>query len=357
MPQDHDLISSQTHELNYLLKKWEKKQNRKNREILRETLKKFRTDKSYKPHKRDNFYAYVKDNDILALLEDVENLKAAGRKTIMPDVETDDVTIDGPYIRKAGKKKAKLPKIKKQKIQIQDLARKKTTGNIPGRKISGKTGMKTSGISATEFKERLTLLQSGSAGRKPGSRKSLLLILIIILAVVLVIVLISVGTCIYRNAQAEKTDFSPEDKGIQPVDTEDKGVTSDTERENYTGETLKSFLLTCTPIYFKGDLDEFETGEKQKIEKLASYLDHYDSVELVIHGHTADTGQPENEVKLSIARADHVAALLKRNTEKVKLTIKTRGYGSTLEAVPNPRKEKMRLNRRVEITVVKAESD
>ncbi|MBN2532962.1 MAG: OmpA family protein [Spirochaetales bacterium] len=332
MPEDHDLISSQTHELNYLLKKWEKKQSRKNREILRDTLKDFRADKSCTPHTRELFYKYVEEHDILKLLEDSEQKKSAGRKNMIPDVETDDLTIDDPYIHKAEKKKTKIRKERKQKIQIQDLTtfkNQKSMAKLPGVKA---------------YK------RGGKAGGNRKSKKTFILILVIILVILLIIGIISVGTCLSQNARSEKTDTSfKEDssEGIQENIQEGK--------ENFTIDSLKNFLKNRTPVYFQSDLDVFIKGEERKIEELVLYLDNYTRVELSIEGHTANTGQPGNEMELSIRRAKNVERLLKSKTGKVHLIVETRGYGAIMEAIKNPSGEKMTLNRRVEITVKKAE--
>lgn len=344
MPKDSELISSQTHELNYLLKKWGKKQSRENRQILRDTLKDFRADEAYKPHTREYFYKYVEDHDILNLLEDVEKKKSPGRKRIVPDVDMDDLTVDEPYMHKAGKKKIKIKKPGKQKIQIQDLTtfkNRKTGGKMPGEKV-GKPG------------------EVSTRGLNENSKKKFLLLLIIILIVILIITIITVGTCMYQNAQAKKTDPSAgEDTTgvVQPTDDNDQEGVPGIEKERYTRDTLKDYIGTCTPIYFKGDLDEFRKGEDVKIEKLATYLDNYANVDLSIEGHTASIGQPENEMDLSRKRASHVADFLQQKTGKVNLTIKTTGYGAAMEVIKNPTKNEMKLNRRVEIVVIKADSD
>ena len=69
MASDRDLVSTEDHEINYLLKKWNKKESKKNREILISELKKFKKDAKYKPHFRKNFYKYVGDNKIEKKLE------------------------------------------------------------------------------------------------------------------------------------------------------------------------------------------------------------------------------------------------------------------------------------------------
>ena len=69
MASDRDLISTEEHELNYVLKKWEKKQSIANREVLIDALKKFNADVNYKPHNRENFYKYADDKKIKGKLD------------------------------------------------------------------------------------------------------------------------------------------------------------------------------------------------------------------------------------------------------------------------------------------------
>lgn len=69
MAKDADLISTEEHELNYVLKKWDKKQSKANRETLTAALKAFNGDAAYKPHNRENFYKYADDKGIKPKLE------------------------------------------------------------------------------------------------------------------------------------------------------------------------------------------------------------------------------------------------------------------------------------------------
>ncbi|MBN2443489.1 MAG: OmpA family protein [Spirochaetales bacterium] len=327
MADDKNLISSETHEINYVLKKWEKKQNKKNRQIVRETLEKFRDDITYKPHNRENFYRYVEDHDILALLEDAEKKKAPGKKadkkSIIPDIDGSDLTIDDPYIHK-------VKKSKKQKISIQDLSIQRNT-NMTQMKIE-----KTPGT---------------HAGKK-ASKKNLIITLIVVLGVILFIVLFLVGRCLLQGTQTTNLTTSSgenQTEEVQPQVEVPPEENTEPEKIHYTATSLKSFLETCTPLYFKGDLDILRTDEESKIDSLVSYLDNYILVELSIEGHTANMGKPKDEMELSIKRARLVADMLKKRVKTAELKIKTTGYGAKREAVKNPDEETMKLNRRVEI--------
>ncbi len=70
LPSDRDLISKQDHELNYVLKKYEKRQTEDNRSKLSDALDTFQKDKSYETYFRADFYNYVEKNDALKDLED-----------------------------------------------------------------------------------------------------------------------------------------------------------------------------------------------------------------------------------------------------------------------------------------------
>jgi len=69
MASDRDLISSEDHELNYVLKKWGKKQSASNREKLADALKKFKGIAKYQPHNRESFYKYADDKNVKDKLE------------------------------------------------------------------------------------------------------------------------------------------------------------------------------------------------------------------------------------------------------------------------------------------------
>ncbi len=59
MARDADKISKEEHELNYLLKKWKKKQSISNRKTLAGKIDKFNANKAYRTHNREDFYKTV----------------------------------------------------------------------------------------------------------------------------------------------------------------------------------------------------------------------------------------------------------------------------------------------------------
>ncbi len=70
IPSDKDLISKQEHELNYVLKKYGKRQTEENRDKLSEALDVFLKDDSYETYLRNDFYDYVEKNNALKDLQD-----------------------------------------------------------------------------------------------------------------------------------------------------------------------------------------------------------------------------------------------------------------------------------------------
>jgi|GEM_PF-764599 len=75
MASDRDLISTEEHELNYLLQKWDKKQSIENREALTKIIKDFKSDADFKPHNRENFYLYVEKKKVLSKLSKADTKK------------------------------------------------------------------------------------------------------------------------------------------------------------------------------------------------------------------------------------------------------------------------------------------
>ncbi|MCK4796144.1 MAG: hypothetical protein KAT05_02115 [Spirochaetes bacterium] len=69
MPGDNSLISTEEHELKYLLRKWKKMQSNDNQKVLIKKIKDFKSIKKYEPHERKDFYKYVTDKKVLSLLK------------------------------------------------------------------------------------------------------------------------------------------------------------------------------------------------------------------------------------------------------------------------------------------------
>lgn len=73
LPGDAEMISKQPHELNYVLKKYGKRQTVPNREKFEALLDTFRADEDYKPHLREDFYRYIEDKNAFDAMDNIEN--------------------------------------------------------------------------------------------------------------------------------------------------------------------------------------------------------------------------------------------------------------------------------------------
>ena len=70
---DRNIVAcDEDHELDYILRKYGKRQTKDNREELRSACKAHKKDKSYKPANRESFYKYIADKKVLKKLENLK---------------------------------------------------------------------------------------------------------------------------------------------------------------------------------------------------------------------------------------------------------------------------------------------
>lgn len=70
-PTDAEIISTEDHELNYVLKKYGKRQTAANRKKFVTLLDEFKADAGYEPHLREQFYKYIEDKTAFDVMEDL----------------------------------------------------------------------------------------------------------------------------------------------------------------------------------------------------------------------------------------------------------------------------------------------
>jgi outer membrane protein OmpA-like peptidoglycan-associated protein len=73
---DGDFISKERHELDYVLRTWNRRATQANRDTLIRALDSFNGDPSLAPHKREQFYAYADSTGLKAKLEAKEGAEA-----------------------------------------------------------------------------------------------------------------------------------------------------------------------------------------------------------------------------------------------------------------------------------------
>jgi len=116
------------------------------------------------------------------------------------------------------------------------------------------------------------------------------------------------------------------------------------------------YLQPNKPIILKNVLFEFGKAvllenSKAELNKLLRLLNEYKEIKIMISGHTDEIGKPEDNLKLSDARAKTVYEyLLKQGVSENRLFY--RGYGSSQPLENNKTETGRKKNRRVEFFVI-----
>jgi len=116
--------------------------------------------------------------------------------------------------------------------------------------------------------------------------------------------------------------------------------------------TDEGITLTLENIQFEADSARLLPSEREKISKLAAFLERYPDKELLITGHTALAGTREARQELSEQRAAAVARYLVERGVRSEYNVYTRGFGSDHPIAPNDTEANRARNRRVEITIL-----
>jgi outer membrane protein OmpA-like peptidoglycan-associated protein len=104
-------------------------------------------------------------------------------------------------------------------------------------------------------------------------------------------------------------------------------------------------------ILFDVNSAELRSEAKANIKELARVLNKYDDTNVLIEGHTDNTGTDELNMKLSEKRADAVADYAKSlGVSGMRMAIK--GYGESQPLEDNASDEGRQKNRRVEIAIM-----
>ncbi|UCE27196.1 MAG: OmpA family protein [Candidatus Coatesbacteria bacterium] len=102
---------------------------------------------------------------------------------------------------------------------------------------------------------------------------------------------------------------------------------------------------------FKPNSAELLDEYKGKLNEAGELLKEHESVNITIEGHTASTGKPDFEMKLSEERAGAVRDYLVNNFGIETSRIKVIGYGSTKPVADNDTPEGKAKNRRIEYEI------
>lgn len=110
--------------------------------------------------------------------------------------------------------------------------------------------------------------------------------------------------------------------------------------------------LVLHNINFETNKATLLPGSDIELDKLATYLKDNPHLKIKITGHTDNTGSEPDNLKLSKARAETVAAFLIAKGIN-RLRVSAEGLGSSTPLTPNDSEENRRLNRRVEFLLTR----
>ena len=103
-------------------------------------------------------------------------------------------------------------------------------------------------------------------------------------------------------------------------------------------------------LLFKLNSSELSNEAKQELTKVAGILAKYDDTQILLEGHTDDTGSDAYNMKLSERRANAVSAYLEsQNLPASRLN--TKWYGESQPKFPNDSEANREKNRRVELAI------
>ena len=116
-------------------------------------------------------------------------------------------------------------------------------------------------------------------------------------------------------------------------------------------QTNRGLVLTVGDVLFATGKAEVAAGGMRSIDKLAEWLKKNPTRNLLIEGHTDNTGSEDLNMKLSQQRAEAVRdQLVSRGVGADRIT--TKGYGPKYPVVANDSASGRQQNRRVEVVVL-----
>ena len=115
-------------------------------------------------------------------------------------------------------------------------------------------------------------------------------------------------------------------------------------------QTERGLVLTLGDILFDVGKATLKAGGQRAVAELASFLQEYPERNVLIEGHTDNTGSDELNLTLSRQRADAVRlALAENGIDQARIHI--RGYGEAYPVAGNESSAGRQQNRRVEVVI------
>jgi OmpA-OmpF porin, OOP family len=115
--------------------------------------------------------------------------------------------------------------------------------------------------------------------------------------------------------------------------------------------TSRGLVVTLEDVLFEVNGAELQPGAQSELLRLADFLQRSPDRNVMIEGHTDNTGSSDYNLRLSQLRADSVESFLIGNGVSPD-RIRSVGYGETRPEAPNDSASGRQENRRVEIVIL-----
>ena len=152
------------------------------------------------------------------------------------------------------------------------------------------------------------------------------------------------------SVNQNKDDFQTDNK-LNESYSNIKDVIPSTKNDMVFEETASGLRLSIRNLLFVPDSSELLPSEQNRLDEIAKVLKLAPSSTFLVEGHSASTGNPSGEKKLSLERAKTIVdALVKRGIPAKQFIFI--GCGSENPIADNNTSEGKAVNRRVEITIL-----
>ena len=111
-------------------------------------------------------------------------------------------------------------------------------------------------------------------------------------------------------------------------------------------------LLETHAFYFPVGGSEIQSENFDLLNKIVEAIKVFPNPSIIVRGHTDSTGSDQNNLALSQARADKVAAFLGKLGKLDVKSIMSTGYGETRPVASNETEAGRALNRRIEVLII-----
>ena len=110
--------------------------------------------------------------------------------------------------------------------------------------------------------------------------------------------------------------------------------------------------MTLNAVFFEQSKAEMLSESFAELDRIVKVMKENPSMEIMLEGHTDNQGDWNANLQLSKERVEEVKKYLTASGIEIK-RVQTQGYGSTRPIASNNSEEKRKLNRRVEVTIMK----